>query len=45
MSHLQTFTALRQKLDGCLTGCRLAKDRAAKGLSGVMIPEALGYPV
>jgi alkylation response protein AidB-like acyl-CoA dehydrogenase len=39
------FAALRMKLDGCLTGSRLAKDRAAEALSKVMIPEALDYPV
>ena len=42
---VQDFTALRVKLDGCLTGSRLAKDRAAEALSKVMIPEALDYPV
>ena len=33
------------KLDGCLTGCRLAKDRAAEALTKVMRREALDYPV
>jgi alkylation response protein AidB-like acyl-CoA dehydrogenase len=42
---LGDFAALRMKLDGCLTGARLAKDRAAESLSKVMIPEALDYPV
>jgi len=42
---VQDFAALRVKLDGCLTGSRLAKDRAAESLSKVMIPEALDYPV
>ena len=28
----------------CLTGSRLAKDRAAETVSKVMIPEALDYP-
>ena len=41
---LQPFMALRTRLDGCLTGCRLAKDRAADALTEVMIPEALDYP-
>ena len=41
---LETFTRLRAKLDGCLTGSRLAKDRAAEALTKVMIPEALDYP-
>jgi hypothetical protein len=31
-------------MDGCLTGSRLAKDRAADALTKVMIPEALDYP-
>jgi alkylation response protein AidB-like acyl-CoA dehydrogenase len=39
------FRTLRAKLDGCLTGSYLAKDRAAEALSKVMIPEALDYPV
>lgn len=38
------FVQLDQRLDGCLTGSRLAKDRAAKALTAVMIPEALDYP-
>ena len=42
--ELQTFQRLRAKLDGCLTGARLAKDRAAYALTEVMIPEALDYP-
>jgi hypothetical protein len=36
---------MRAKMDGCLTGARLAKDRAATALTHVMIPEALGYPL
>jgi alkylation response protein AidB-like acyl-CoA dehydrogenase len=44
-AELEGFTRLRSKLDGCLTGARLAKDRAAEALSQVMIPEALDYPV
>ena len=42
---LENFVRLRAKLDGCLTGCRLAKDRAAEALTKVMIREALDYPV
>jgi alkylation response protein AidB-like acyl-CoA dehydrogenase len=38
------FAALRARLDQCLTGSRLAKDRAAEAISKVMIPEALDYP-
>ena len=41
---LQTFMQLRQLLDICLTGARLAKDRAALAAGKVMIPEALDYP-
>jgi alkylation response protein AidB-like acyl-CoA dehydrogenase len=41
---LERFEQLRMKLDGCLTGARLAKDRAAKAVTSVMIPEALDYP-
>jgi alkylation response protein AidB-like acyl-CoA dehydrogenase len=39
------FAALRFKVDQCLTGARLAKDRLAEDLARVMIPEALDYPV
>lgn len=38
------FLRLQSKLTTCLTGARLAKDRAAETLSKVMIPEALDYP-
>jgi hypothetical protein len=41
---LGSFQRLRGKLDGCLTGSRLAKDRAAAALVEVMIPEAPDYP-
>ena len=41
---VETFTRLRSQLDGCSTGARLAKDRAARDLSQVAIPEALDYP-
>ncbi len=41
---LETFQALRRRLDGCMTEARLAKDRAGRSLTGVMIPEALDYP-
>lgn len=39
------FLTLHAKLDGCLTGSRLAKCRAADAISDIMIPEALDYPV
>jgi len=42
---LEDFVRLRAKLDGCLTGSRLAKDRAAESLTKVMTREALDYPV
>jgi hypothetical protein len=38
------FQRLRTKMDSCLTGASLAKDRAAEALAKVMIPEALDYP-
>ena len=41
---LDQFARLRVRLDGCLTGSLLAKDRAAEALTKVMIPEALDYP-
>jgi alkylation response protein AidB-like acyl-CoA dehydrogenase len=41
---LDGFIALRAKLDTCLTGCRLAKDRAAEALTKVMTRETLDYP-
>ena len=42
---LEEFARIRAKLDTCLTGTRLAKDRAADALTKVMIPEALDYPM
>ena len=39
------FAALRTAVDESLAGTRLAKDRAAKCLTTVMIPEALDYPM
>jgi alkylation response protein AidB-like acyl-CoA dehydrogenase len=41
---LHRFTAQRRRLDGCMAEARLAKDRAARSLVDVMIPEALDYP-
>jgi len=38
------FLRLQSKVTTCLTGARLAKDRAAETVSKVMIPEALDYP-
>jgi alkylation response protein AidB-like acyl-CoA dehydrogenase len=38
------FLRLQSKLTMCLSGSRLAKDRAAETVSKVMIPEALDYP-
>ena len=38
------FLRLQSKLTTCLTGARLAKDRAAGVVGKVMIPEALDYP-
>ncbi|HZU27556.1 MAG TPA: acyl-CoA dehydrogenase [Bryobacteraceae bacterium] len=42
---LTGFARLRDKLDRCLTGSLLAKDRAADALTKVMIPAAPDYPV
>jgi alkylation response protein AidB-like acyl-CoA dehydrogenase len=41
---LEPFLRLRRKLDGCLTGSQLAKDRAAEAITKIMIPAALDYP-
>jgi len=41
----EEFSRLRLELDASLAGARSAKDRAAKALTGVMIPEALDYPL
>jgi alkylation response protein AidB-like acyl-CoA dehydrogenase len=41
----EAFLRLQNKLLRCLSGSRLAKDRAAETVSKVMIPEALDYPV
>ena len=38
------FQRLRNQLDLCLTGSQMAKDRAARALSTVMIPEVPDYP-
>jgi alkylation response protein AidB-like acyl-CoA dehydrogenase len=38
------FQRLRNQLDLCLTGSQLAKDRAARALTAVMIPEVPDYP-
>jgi alkylation response protein AidB-like acyl-CoA dehydrogenase len=38
------FQRMQNKLCTCLSGSRLAKDRAAETVSKVMIPEALDYP-
>jgi alkylation response protein AidB-like acyl-CoA dehydrogenase len=43
VAGLETFARLRTKVDGCLTGTRISKDRAAEALTQVMIPEALDY--
>jgi alkylation response protein AidB-like acyl-CoA dehydrogenase len=44
IEELDRFLRLRNRLDACLTGAFLAKDRAADALRKVMIPEALDYP-
>jgi hypothetical protein len=44
LEGLEAFGRLRSRMDGCLTGSRLAKDRAAEALTRVVIPEAADYP-
>ncbi|MFC1584702.1 acyl-CoA dehydrogenase family protein [Fibrobacterota bacterium] len=44
-SDTEEFSTLRNKVDESLTGARLAKDRAGRAITQVMIPEALDYPV
>jgi len=44
-AELEAFIRLRTRLDACLTGSRLAKDRAAEALTKVMTREALDYPM
>jgi hypothetical protein len=44
IAGIEPFTRLRSRMDGCLAGSRLAKDRAARALTTVMIPEAPDYP-
>ncbi len=44
MAGVEDFLELRRRMDGCLTGSRLAKDRAAEALTKVGIPETLDYP-
>jgi alkylation response protein AidB-like acyl-CoA dehydrogenase len=41
----EPFMLRRNKLDGCTTGARLAKDHAAQAVARVMIPETLDYPL
>ena len=42
---VEAFAARRLAVDKAMAGARLAKDRAASALTGVMIPEALDYPI
>ncbi len=42
---LEPFLRMQAKLIGCLTGARLAKDRAADALTHVAIPDTAGYPL
>ena len=44
LTGIEGFLRRRGKLDGCLTGTRLAKDRAAQALTQVAIPDTLDYP-
>jgi hypothetical protein len=38
------FEVKRKRLDGCMVESHLAKDRAAKALAAVAIPDVLDYP-
>ena len=40
----EDFQRMQNRLTACLSGSRLAKDRAADTVAKVMIPEALDYP-
>lgn len=42
---LAEFRRLKATVDMCMSGSRLAKDRAGSAMAGVMIPEALDYPI
>lgn len=42
---ISEFAALRASVDAALAGARLARDRAGEAIAGVMIPEALDYPL
>lgn len=43
-SGFEVFEMKRQRLDGCMVESHLAKDRAARALAMVAIPDALDYP-
>ncbi len=40
LDHLQGFVNRRSKLDGCMSGARLARDRAAETLAQIELPDA-----
>jgi len=42
---LAEFRELKAKVDICMSGARMAKDRAGSAMADVMIPEALDYPL
>jgi hypothetical protein len=42
---MTTFNRLREKLSGCLTGARLAKDRAARSITELEVPQEPDYPL
>jgi len=44
-ADVSEFPALRASVDAALAGARLARDRAGEAITGVMIPEALDYPL
>ncbi|MBC17266.1 MAG: acyl-CoA dehydrogenase [Desulfovibrio sp.] len=42
---MKQFRELKAKVDMCMAGSRMARDRAGNALCCVMIPEALDYPI
>ena len=44
IAGLEDFVDLRRRMDACLTGARLAKDRVADALTAVAIPDGARLP-
>ncbi len=45
MEDIDVFLRIKAKVEGCMAGSRLARERAGIALTQVMIPEALDYPL